>query len=277
MATDPKETTTTLGPKEVTDAVAIVEEGDLDRLEDAAIMGVVTSGDKEAFVYEFQQGGNTVRGLTVAGIDEAANYRGGIEISHPEIDEKDTSYFVMVEARDTINKTNRWGCFEQSKKQGQKVDPFALVKAVSKAQRNALRKILPQAWQLRAISHLCGEGPQPEMGRGDMQAAVEDTGIDRRATFAMLTELMPALSARQVDKEDVAAAFRTHYGVSSRADLSEAQWAELQARLLHARNDAGGLESLVEWINPTPPPVPAADAPEEAAVPSAEAGGDIEF
>ena len=33
--------------------VAIIQEADLDRLEDAAIMGVVTSGDKAGVVDEF--------------------------------------------------------------------------------------------------------------------------------------------------------------------------------------------------------------------------------
>ena len=261
--------------------VAIIQEADLDRLEDAAIMGVVTSGDKEAFVYEFQQGGKTIRGLTVAGIDEAANFRGGITITEPKIEEKDNSYFVMVEAVDEVNKTTRWGCFEQPKKQGSKHDIFAITKAVSKAQRNALRKVLPQAWQLRAIAHLCGEGPMPAVPampaaaqREEMRVDEPDTGIDRRATMAGLAELMPALGVQGITKEAVAQAFRNNFGVESRADLTEENWAELAAKVQYAKTDAGGLSTLADWIKPAPAPQPDAPAP-EAGAPEEAAG--IEF
>ena len=60
-------------------AIATIESKD-----DAAIIAEITSGGvalAKDYVYSFKQSGKTVSGLTIAGINEASNRRGGIEVT----------------------------------------------------------------------------------------------------------------------------------------------------------------------------------------------------
>jgi hypothetical protein len=240
-----------------TDIVAVDVDA-VDQYEDDTILGIVAAGTKAAFVYEFPggEGGKPIRGLTVQGIDEAANYRGGIDVDRPDVEETDVSYVCMVKVTDTRHGSSRWGCFEQPKeitlkKGGTRPDPHARIKAVSKAQRNALRKILPQKWQQDAIAYLCGEGAMPQATRAEMR--VDDpapVGTDRKATFSQLKELMPALSTHGITLEVVADAFRRNFGVTTRANMTEENWAELAAKVRFAQTDPRGLDLLVGWVVP---------------------------
>ena len=51
----------------------------LDQVDDQAIVEMMTGQAIQDYVYSFKQGGKTVEGLTLAGINEAANRRGGIQ------------------------------------------------------------------------------------------------------------------------------------------------------------------------------------------------------
>ena len=88
---------------------------------DQSIVELMTGQAIQDYVYSFKQGGKVVEGLTIAGINEAANRRGGIQVK--EIDYKETD--------------------EQPKKIGDRPDPFAFTKAIYKAQRNAIKQLIP--------------------------------------------------------------------------------------------------------------------------------------
>jgi hypothetical protein len=103
----------------------------------------------EEFVYQFRIGGRTVTGISWAGIKEVAYKFGGIQVELVELKETENAYTVIVKAFDEKNNASRLGVSMQPKKMklqsGEMVDDeFALQKAVSKAQRNAIRPLIPE-------------------------------------------------------------------------------------------------------------------------------------
>jgi hypothetical protein len=103
----------------------------------------------EEFVYQFKIGGRTVTGISWAGIKEVAYKFGGIQVELVELKETENAYTVIVKAFDEKNNASRLGVSMQPKKMklqsGEVVDDeFALQKAVSKAQRNAIRPLIPE-------------------------------------------------------------------------------------------------------------------------------------
>ena len=53
------------------------------------------------------------------------------------------SWIATVKAVDTITGSSRFGAFAQAKKNGSRPDPYAFTKAIHKAQRNAIKQLLP--------------------------------------------------------------------------------------------------------------------------------------
>lgn len=51
----------------------------IDTVDDQAIVEMMTGQTIQDYVYSFKQGNKMVEGLTLAGINEAANRRGGIQ------------------------------------------------------------------------------------------------------------------------------------------------------------------------------------------------------
>jgi len=99
----------------------------------------------EKFVYSFKQGGQEIVGISWAGIKEIAYRIGEIETSIEKYEETDESYVFIVKA---TNKGvgSRLGVSNQPKNYANgKPDTFALQKALSKAQRNAIRGVIPEA------------------------------------------------------------------------------------------------------------------------------------
>jgi len=121
----------------------------LDRMDDEQIVKSMRNGlIEEKFVYSFESRGDKVVGLSAKGIETIAYSYGGIDVE--VVDKTDDScdgvngyYGVICKATDKLKDLALLGGAEQSKKSKGKRDTFALAKAVTKAQRNALRKILP--------------------------------------------------------------------------------------------------------------------------------------
>ena len=63
----------------------------LDQVDDQAIVEMMTGQSIQDYVYSFKQGGKTVEGLTLAGINEAANRRGGIQVDDVQYEEREQS------------------------------------------------------------------------------------------------------------------------------------------------------------------------------------------
>merc|ERR1712096_170206 len=87
----------------------------LEQVDDQAIVQMMTGQAIKDYVYSFKQGGKVVEGLTLAGINEAANRRGGIEVDTIEHEERDKSWIAVVKAVDTITGSSRYGACEQKR------------------------------------------------------------------------------------------------------------------------------------------------------------------
>ena len=74
----------------------------LDQVDDQAIVEMMTGQAIQDYVYSFKQGGKTVEGLTLAGINEAANRRGGIQVDDVTYEEREQSWLVIAKATDTV-------------------------------------------------------------------------------------------------------------------------------------------------------------------------------
>ena len=115
----------------------------VDQVDDQAIIELMTGQTIQDYVYSFKQGGRTVEGLTLAGINEAANRRGGIQIEEIDYEDREHSWIATAKAVDTITGSSRYGAYEQPKMAGGRPDPFAFTKAIHKAQRNAIKQLIP--------------------------------------------------------------------------------------------------------------------------------------
>ncbi len=101
------------------------------------------------FVYSFKAGGRDVIGLSWAGVKELAYRYGGIQVESCNIEDKGDFWLVTCKASDIKRSNSRFGVATQSKTMKRRdgtvePDEFALQKATSKAQRNAIRALMPE-------------------------------------------------------------------------------------------------------------------------------------
>ena len=139
-------------PTEVEQEEKEEESTEIEMWDDEQIVESMKGAAIQEYVYSFKQGGRTVEGLTMAGINEAANRR-GLEIVDLEYEETETTWRAVAKAFDSQTGNSRYGAFEQPKKTGTKVDPFAFTKAIHKAQRNALKHLIPVPIINQVITH----------------------------------------------------------------------------------------------------------------------------
>jgi hypothetical protein len=99
-----------------------------------------------SYVYSFQQAGRTVTALSYAGVKEIVRRRGNVHVNpcphclqfaHTEEKEKEIHAQVLV--WDLKNNVQFLGASSALKSQ-----PFAYTLAINKAERNALRKLMPE-------------------------------------------------------------------------------------------------------------------------------------
>jgi hypothetical protein len=126
----------------------------------------------QEFVYSFKQGTREITGLSYAGTKQIALEMGNIHCCEPLITEMNGNWVCKVKVRDTYRNMEMWGVSCQPKQMktqwGPKDDDFALQKAVSKAERNALRKLMPEKlivemikeWQLKNLKNPNNRGQQ---------------------------------------------------------------------------------------------------------------------
>jgi len=108
---------------------------------------------KEMF-YKFPLGGKEVTGISWVGTKEIARKYGGIKMGLPSVTELEDCFVCSIQAEDTKNGVTLVGSNVQSKtmnlRSGEvKPDPFAYIKVVSKAQRNAIRALIPETFLLK--------------------------------------------------------------------------------------------------------------------------------
>jgi len=142
----------------------------MERRDEEQIQKAVMGEYLEEFIYDFTtKSGHRVTGLSWVGVKEIAARMGHIRCDDkPELQDQGESWLVMVKAEDRLRDSSRWGVSTQSKKMALKDgriidDDFAIQKAMSKAQRNAIRQLIPEKWINIVIErYLKGEKFEPE-------------------------------------------------------------------------------------------------------------------
>lgn len=222
----------------------------VDQVDDQAIIELMTGQTIQDYVYSFKQGGRTVEGLTLAGINEAANRRGGIQIEEIKYEERENSWIATAKAVDTITGSSRYGAYEQPKNAGNRPDPFAFTKAIHKAQRNAIKQLIPVPVIREVLNfylHRKSTGgnaiPQPSAPQSGGNIANA-----QKAAFAIASNLAEPLEKKGIGKADLWDYIKRKYSVESRNDMSEMQWTQLSAELKAAETSPQLLDELCERI-----------------------------
>ena len=222
----------------------------VDQVDDQAIIELMTGQTIQDYVYSFKQGGRTVEGLTLAGINEAANRRGGIQVEEIKYEEQENSWIATAKAVDTITGSSRYGAYEQPKMNGSRPDPFAFTKAIHKAQRNAIKQLIPMPVIREVLNFYlrgkAGSGNSraqlpPQQGGGNIAQA-------QKAAFAIANNLAEPLEKKGITKEELWNYIKRKYSVESRNDMSEMQWTQLSAELKAAETTPQLLNDLCERI-----------------------------
>ena len=121
----------------------------LDLRDEKQVLAEIKGALIEEFVYSFAQGGREVVGLSYAGVKAVAQSMGGIKVGMPEIQDCGDAWLVRCLAEDTVRRIQMPGVGYQRKtmqtKTGETPDDFAPQKATSKAVRNAIRAVIPEA------------------------------------------------------------------------------------------------------------------------------------
>lgn len=171
-----------------------------DRADEDQIVAELMGGVVEEYAYQFSQGGQTVTGLSLAGVMAVAQNMGGIVCGEPKWEVSDEEYYCEISATDHHRGLTVWGNAIQPRYQqtrnGAKLDQFARMKALSKAQRNAIRKVIPETVATEMIKQVIGKGrPQPPRRPASaprVQQVESETGAETVST---------AVTAEVVDVE----------------------------------------------------------------------------
>ena len=235
-------------PHEIVPVSAEVEV--VEQVDDQAIIGMMTGVVIEDYVYSFKQGNKMVEGLTLAGINEAANRRGGIQVNMINYEETEHSWIATAEAIDTITGNSRFGAYEQPKMMGSKKDPYAFTKAIHKAQRNAVKQLIPVPVIREVLNFYLKRKVDNPVNQTDTQQQPPADTISnaQKAAFAIANNLTTALSKNDISKQDLWDYVKQKFEVESRNDMSEQQWTELSAELKAAEMNSKLLGEFVKRI-----------------------------
>ena len=241
----------------------------VDQVDDQAIIELMTGQTIQDYVYSFKQGGRTVEGLTLAGINEAANRRGGIQVEEVKYEEQENSWIATAKAVDTITGSSRYGAYEQPKMSGGRPDPFAFTKAIHKAQRNAIKQLIP----VPVIREVLNFYLHRKAGSGNSRAQQQipqtagNIAQAQKAAFAIANNLEEPLEKKGITKADLWNYIKRKYSVESRNDMTEMQWTQLSAELKAAETAPQLLNDLCERIKQLTAAAQESDvpAPEEPA------------
>ena len=134
---------------------------------------------------------------------------------------------------------------------GGRPDPFAFTKAIHKAQRNAIKQLIPVPVIREVLNFYlhrkAGSGnsrPQQQIPQGGGNIAQA-----QKATFAIARRISRTLLRKKVSrKRNLWNYMKRKCGVESRNDISEMQWTQLSAELKAAETAPQLLNDLCERI-----------------------------
>lgn len=237
--------------EEQQELMPIAEYEIIEQRDDQAIVEMMTGQAIQDYVYSFRKGSQVVEGLTLAGINEAANRRGGIQVEEVEYEERDNSWIVIAKATDTITGSSRYGAFEQSKKVGNRPDPFAFTKAVHKAQRNAIKQLLPVPVIKEVLNYYLHRQNRTSSQETSSPKKKKNDKISnaQKAAFATAHKLRDQLEKSGISQKSFWTYVKRRYAVESRNDMTEMQWTQLAAELNASERDEKIFNQLVERVN----------------------------
>ena len=243
--------------------IPVAEYEVLDQVDDRAIVDMMTGQAIEDYVYSFKQGGRTVEGLTLAGINEAANRRGGIQIDSVEYEEREHSWLAIAKATDTVTGSSRYGAYEQAKATGNRSDPHAFTKAIHKAQRNAIKQLLPVHVIKEVLNFYLNRhsAPAPPQLESDALPQQDKISGAQKAAFAISAKLEGRLKKQGIARSDFWSYVRRRYAVESRNDMTEQQWTQLSAELKAAETSKKLFNQLLTRIRQLEAAVEASEVP----------------
>ena len=228
-------------------------------VDDALVEGSMSEFMLNEYVYEFPQGGRTIRGLTARAIAHIAQEQ---NISIKEIIRENqaegvlyTAVAVKVEPGAPEGEWLRAeGVSYEPLMLNGKMDPFAWQKAMTKASRNARRQLIPAIMQIQAVAALMEFGEKAAGNNQRQQAPPAlpappptETDLDRyrKGAFAVFNEKQAALHTLEIDTDTFWLGVREHYGVESRTEMDESNWRNLRASL-----EAEGFASWIRDLAP---------------------------
>lgn len=259
-------------PPEV--ALAVQGPDDVFRAMDAAdeqmILDELLGRVLDTMVYSFSQGGQMVTDLTVAGVNETIrlmNTRGGAQIgiskqppvtdefSAPDASGEIVQYVrVMVFAVDArFPESGRWGLSTEAKyikKRGSDQmiwDKFAATKALNKAQRNALKQLIPENWRQYVIAAAIGQGRVRTLKAAEAARSGEEPSLPPPLDDDRAKELEAEVKAAfdELRELNALALLPGRFGAKfdrarSSHEALEALRDEIRAQTEHEREKAGG-------------------------------------
>lgn len=139
---------------------------EFERRDNDAIMAELQGAVIEEFVYSFNQNGKRIVGMSLPGVMAVAQQMGGITCGQPIWTITDEDITCDISATDHKVGLTVWGTATaplmfRDKSGNDRRDTFARAKALSKAQRNAIRKVIPETVATEMLKQFMrGESPQ---------------------------------------------------------------------------------------------------------------------
>ena len=236
----------------------------LEKVDDQAIIQMMTGQAIKDYVYSFKQGGKVVEGLTLAGINEAANRRGGIEVDSIEYTEREQSWLAIAKATDSITGSSRYGACEQPKNAGSRPDAFAFTKAIHKAQRNAIKQLLPVPVIKEVLNYyLHGKSSGATYQVLESNASQNDNVTNaQKAAFSLASKLKTRFDQNTISQNDFWNYVKRRYGVETRNDMTEMHWTQLSAELTAADRTPELFNEMLDRIKKLDAAAAASEIPE---------------
>lgn len=128
----------------------------MERKDEDQIIAELEGNIIKEYVYDFEQNGKKILGLSYSGVLHIALQMGHICTGEPIIQEMNGGYIAKVCATDTKRNVSTWGVSFQPKKMKLKNgnfvdDQFAITKVVAKSTRNAMRRLFDEKVILKLI------------------------------------------------------------------------------------------------------------------------------
>jgi hypothetical protein len=129
----------------------------MERKDEDQILEELKGNVIKEYIYDFDQNGRRVTGLSYAGVTHVALRMGHIHTGEPIIQEMNGGFIAKTQATDMKRNLSMWGVAFQSKtlqfRDGGKIeDQFAITKVVAKSTRNALRKLFDEKIVIEMIN-----------------------------------------------------------------------------------------------------------------------------